>query len=66
MSFTFRAKRIIEDTLNAVQQADELAGLELEEYARMMMLLSDEMRMRARTAVDRLIKDETYTLEEEI
>jgi hypothetical protein len=57
MSFTLRASRIIEDTLNSVAQADEIEGLELEEYARMMMVLSDEMRMRARTAIDRLIKE---------
>lgn len=58
MSFTLRASRIIEDTLNAVAQADEIGGVEdLEEYARMMMVLSDEMRMRARTAIDRLIKE---------
>ena len=57
MSFTLRASRIMEDTLCAVNQADEIEGLELEEYARMMMVLSDEMRMRARTAIDRLIKE---------
>jgi hypothetical protein len=58
MTFTFRASRIIEDTLNAANQADELEGLELEEYARMMMVLSEDMRMRARTAVDKLIQEE--------
>ena len=59
MSFTYRASRIMEDTLNAVNQADEIGGVEdLEEYARMMMVLSDEMRMRARTAIDRLIAGE--------
>ena len=58
MSFTYRASRIIEDTLNAVAQADEIEGLELEEYVRVMMVLADEMRMRARTAIDQLIAGE--------
>lgn len=61
MSFTTRAKQIMDDTLLAVNQADELGGVEsLEEYARMMMVLSDELRMRARTAIDRLIEEGNY------
>jgi hypothetical protein len=44
--------------MDAVDQADELGGVEsLEEYARMMMVISDELRMRARNAIDRLIKE---------
>lgn len=59
MEFSYRAIRIIEDTLNAVQQADELGGIyDLEEYARMMTVLSEEMQSRAQTAVNRLIKEE--------
>lgn len=58
MSFSYRASRIIEDTLNAVAQADELEGLELEEYARMMMVLSDELQARAQTAIDQLMNKE--------
>jgi hypothetical protein len=58
MSFTYRASRIIEDTLCAVDQADEIGGVEdLEEYVRMMMVLSDELQERAQVAMDRLIKE---------
>jgi hypothetical protein len=56
MSFSFRAIRIIEDTLNALSQADEIGGIEdLEEYARAMSFLSDEMKRRAQSAVDLMI-----------
>lgn len=58
-AFSFRATRIIEDTLNAVGQADEIGGVEtLEEYARMMMYIVDELRSRAGVAVDRMIEGE--------
>lgn len=58
MAFSFRAKRIIEDTLNALAQADELGGVEdLEEYARMMMVLSDEMQSRAQNAINQLLAE---------
>lgn len=59
MTFSTTAQRIIDATMDAVDQADELGGVEsLEEYVRMMMVLSDEMRMRARFAIDRLIVGE--------
>ena len=58
MTFSTTAQRIIDATMDAVDQADELGGVEsLEEYARMMMVISDELRMRARNAIDRLIKE---------
>ena len=58
MSASWIAGRIYEDTLNAVAQADEMeADLGLDEYAQLMMALSDELRRRARVAVDRMIKE---------
>ncbi len=54
--FTFRAMRIIEDTLNAVQQADELGGLDLEEYVRVMDYISKDLSERARCALDNLLE----------
>ena len=57
--FSFRAVRIMEDTLNAVQQADELGGIEtLEEYARMMIVLSEELEVRAQVALGRMMEGE--------
>ena len=59
MSFSFRAQRIIEDTLNAVNQAEELDGVQdLEEYARMMLVLIDELQSRAQVAMNRLLEGE--------
>jgi peptidase E len=54
-NFTFRAVRIIEDTLNAVQQAEEFDGLELEEYVRVMQHISEELQARASEAIDQLL-----------
>lgn len=57
--FSYRASRIIEDTLNAAQQAEEIDGVEtLEEYARMMMVLVDEFQARAKVAIDRMLEGE--------
>lgn len=57
--FSYRASRIIEDTLNAVQQADEIGGVEsLEEYARMMIVLSEELETRAQVALGRMMEGE--------
>ena len=57
--FSYRALRIMEDTLNAVQQADELGGIEtLEEYARMMIVLSEELEVRAQVALGRMLAGE--------
>lgn len=57
--FSYRAMRIMEDTLNAVQQADEIGGIEtLEEYARMMIVLSEELEVRAQVALGRMIEGE--------
>ena len=59
MSFSFRAQRIMEDTLNALQQAEELDGVQdLEEYARMMMVLAENIEQRAQVAIDRLLEGE--------
>ena len=57
MSFTTRAKQIMDDTLNAVNQADEIEGLELEEYVRVMMVLADELNERAHVAIMRLTEE---------
>lgn len=54
--FTPRAKQIIEDTLNAVQQADELEGLGLEEYARVLYYIADTLKDRADNAIDNLLE----------
>jgi hypothetical protein len=54
-NFTFRAVRIIEDTLNAVQQAEEFDGLELEEYVRVMQHISEELQARASEAINQLL-----------
>ena len=52
MSFSYRASRIIEDTLNAAQQAEEMDGIEtLEEYVRVMSVLRDEFEYRAQVAL---------------
>ena len=57
MSFSFRAQRIMEDTLNALQQAEEMDGVQdLEEYARMMLVLIDELQNRAQVAMNRLLE----------
>lgn len=57
--FSFRAVRVMEDTLSAAQQADELGGVEtLEEYARMMLSLSDEFNRRAKVAINRMLEGE--------
>ena len=53
--FTFRASQIIEDTLNAIQQADELGGLELEEYVSVMKYLANELHERKNCAMSNLI-----------
>ena len=59
MSFSFRAQRIMEDTLNALQQAEEMDGVQdLEEYARMMLVLIDELQNRAQVAMNRLLEGE--------
>jgi len=57
-AFSFRAGRIYEDVLNAVAQADEIEGLDLDEYARLMMAISDEMSTRAHVAVMRLVEED--------
>lgn len=54
--FTYRATQIIEDTLNAVQQADELGGLDLAEYVRVMDFLAKDLNERARCAIDNLLE----------
>lgn len=58
MSFSFRASRIIEDTLNTLEQAEEAKDYEisLEEYARVMMVLSDELQRRAHKVIDELLE----------
>ena len=50
--FTNRGMQIVEDTLNAVQQADEMEGLELAEYVQVMRYLSDRMQARANNAIN--------------
>lgn len=54
--FTYRATQIIEDTLNAVQQADELGGLDLAEYVRVMDFLANDLNERAKCAIDNLLE----------
>jgi hypothetical protein len=54
--FSFRAVQIIEDTLNAVQQADEIEGLDLEEYVRVMHYLAKDLNERASCAIDNLLE----------
>jgi hypothetical protein len=49
-SFSARALSIIEDTFKAIDQADEIEGLELEEYARVMEYISEELHCRANNA----------------
>ena len=61
--FTFRASQIIEDTLDAIQQADELGGLELEEYIRVMEYLANEVRDRKSCAMNNLIYKNSLLLE---
>ena len=61
--FTFRASQIIEDTLDAIQQADELGGLELEEYIRVMEHLTNELRDRKSCAMNNLIYKNSLLLE---
>lgn len=53
--FTFRAVQIIEDTLNAVQQAEKLEGLELAEYVRVMEYLANEIHTRKCCAIGNLL-----------
>lgn len=55
--FSFRGMRIIEDTLNAVNQADEIGGLDSNEYVLVMMYLSNELKERSQIAVNKLIGD---------
>jgi hypothetical protein len=55
-AFSIRASRIIEDTLNAVQQADEMeADLGHDEYVRLMMVLADELNKRAHVAIMKMV-----------
>jgi hypothetical protein len=54
--FSFRAVQIIEDTLNAVQQADEIEGLDLGEYARVLYHIADILKDRADNAIDNLLE----------
>jgi hypothetical protein len=54
--FSFRAVQIIEDTLSAVQQADELGGLDLAEYVRVMDFLAKDLNERAKCAIDNLLE----------
>jgi hypothetical protein len=54
--FSFRAVQIIEDTLNSANQADEIEGLELEEYVRVMDYLADRFKNRAYNAIDNLLE----------
>lgn len=54
-NFTPRAVQIIEDTLNVVQQAEELQGLELEEYVRVMEYLANEIHTRRCCAIGNLL-----------
>ena len=61
--FSFRAKQIIEETLDAIQQADELGGLELEEYIRVMEYLANEVRDRKSCAMNNLIYKNSLLLE---
>ena len=49
-SFSLTALRIIEDTFDIIDQADEINGLELEEYARVMEYISEELHTRANNA----------------
>ena len=49
-SFSLKALSIIEDTFKAIDQADEIEGLELEEYARVMEYISEELHYRANNA----------------
>jgi hypothetical protein len=57
--FSFRAIRIYEDVMNAVQQAEELsADLSLEEYAMLMMTISNELNDRTHNAVMRIAEGE--------
>ena len=55
-NFSTRAVQIIEDTLNAVQQADELGGLDLAEYVRVMDFLAKDLNERAKCAIDNLLE----------
>lgn len=57
IEFSFKAIRIIEDTLNAVQQADEIEGLDLNEYVLVMMYLSDELKAKSQIIVNKIIED---------
>jgi hypothetical protein len=55
--FSFKAHRVIEDTFNAIDQADEIDGLELEEYARVMEYISEELHCRANNAINQLLME---------
>jgi hypothetical protein len=54
-TFTFKALRIIEDTFNVIDYADEIEGLEIEEYARVMEYISEELHCRANNAINQLL-----------
>lgn len=58
MEFSFKASRIIEDTLNAINQADEIQGLEIVEYIAVMDFIANELRLRASVALNILLADE--------
>jgi hypothetical protein len=53
--FSFKAHQIIEDTFNILDYADEIEGLELEEYARVMQHIAEELQARASEANNQLI-----------
>lgn len=61
--YSFRASQIIEDTLNAIQQADEIGGLDLEEYISVMEYLKKELNERKNCAMSNLIKKNHLRLE---
>ena len=52
--FSFRASQIIDETLEAIQQADELGGLELKEYVSLMEYLIKELNERKKCALNNL------------
>ena len=56
--WTFQARRIIENTMNAIQQAEELeSDLSREEYIRMMAFIARELQIRADEAVTLLLAE---------
>jgi hypothetical protein len=60
--FSFRAKQIIGETLETIQQADELAGLELNEYIDFMDYLIKELNERKKCAIKNLIIKNDFLL----